>query len=129
MKYTSGALHPYFKVDYSQKYVSASSSSNTDAVVVDNVFDILGDYLPKPYFTNNNDFMDAVQKDAKTFQPIGEKISEYTKGEEHFEIYKSSFASDKFREYHSRLQLFVLLFIEGSSYIEDEDEKWEIYTT
>lgn len=26
------------------------------------------------------------------------------------------------------MQLFVLLFIEGSSYIEDDDEKWEIYT-
>lgn len=26
------------------------------------------------------------------------------------------------------MQLFVLLFIEGSSYIDADDEKWEIYT-
>jgi histone acetyltransferase 1 len=129
LKYTSGALRPYFKIDYSQKYTSATSSSMTEPIVADNVVDILGEYLPKPYFTNHDEFIDAVKSDAETFQPLGEKISEYTQGEEQFEIYKSSFSSAKFREYHSRLQVFVLLFIEGSSYIEDDDEKWEIYTT
>lgn len=43
-------------------------------------------------------------------------------------ILQNSFTNAKSREYHSRMQLFVLLFIEGSSYIEDDDEKWEIYT-
>jgi histone acetyltransferase 1 len=74
-----------------------------------------------------------VKNDAETFRPSGEKVAEYTGEnngvEEYFEIYKNSFKNLKFREYHSRMQLFVLLFIEGSSYIEDDDEKWEIYTT
>lgn len=77
--------------------------------------------------------MDAVKNDAETFKPLGEKISEYTRETDgvphHFEIYKTSFSSAKFREYHSRMQLFVLLFIEGSSFIEDDDDKWEIYTS
>lgn len=95
----------------------------------DNVVKILAEYLPKNYIAHHNDFIDAVKLDAETFKPLGEKIAEYVQKDDHFEIYKSSFASAKFREYHSRMQLFVLLFIEGSSYIEDDDEKWEIYTT
>lgn len=83
--------------------------------------------------THRDRFMDTVKTDAKSFKPMGEKITEYTKEENgntlNFEIFKTSFASAEFREYHSRMQLFVLLFIEGSSYIEDDDEKWEIYTT
>lgn len=30
-----------------------------------------------------------------------------------------------FREYHRRMQIFILLFIEAGSYIEEEDERWE----
>lgn len=128
--YTSGALRPFLQVEYSQKYAPASSSTTTaESVNPDNVFEILGEYLPKNYITHYNDFIDAVKADAETFKPYGEKIAEYVQNEEHFEIYKCSFASAKFREYHSRMQLFVLLFIEGSSYIEDDDEKWEIYVT
>lgn len=120
-------------MDYSQKYTSSSSSNSTETIVADNVFDTLAEYLPKGYLTDHDIFMDAVKTDADTFKPLGEKITEYireTNGiEEHFEIYKNSFSSLKFREYHSRMQIFVLLFIEGSSFIEDDDDKWEIYTT
>jgi len=30
-----------------------------------------------------------------------------------------------FREYHRRMQLFILLYIEGGSYIQEEEETWE----
>lgn len=36
--------------------------------------------------------------------------------------------SEKFRKYHDRMQLFMLLYVEGSSYIDSEDDKWNIYT-
>lgn len=123
LDYTSGGLSTLLQVDYTEKYTAAT---------VDNVFDTLAEYLHQGYLTDRHRFMDAVKKDAETFKPLGEKITEYTREtngtEEHFEIYKSSFSSAKFREYHSRMQLFVLLFIEGSSFI-DDDDKWEIYTT
>lgn len=30
-----------------------------------------------------------------------------------------------FREYHRRMQLFVLLYIEGGSYIVEDEDNWE----
>ncbi|CDH48914.1 histone acetyltransferase type b catalyticsubunit [Lichtheimia corymbifera JMRC:FSU:9682] len=135
LSYTSGSLRLYPRVDYSAKYQSASgsSSSNSDQVHADDVFGMIKEYLPSDCIGNADEFTRVVLEDAKTFKPIGEKIHEYSRegdqGEdEHFEIYKASFSNPKFREYHQRMQLFVLLYIEGSSYIEDDDEKWEIYT-
>jgi hypothetical protein len=42
--------------------------------------------------------------------------------------WQASFSSEKFRKYHEHMQLFMLLYVEGSSYIDAEDDKWNIYT-
>ncbi|KAI9314198.1 acyl-CoA N-acyltransferase [Dichotomocladium elegans] len=128
LSYSSGSLRLYPRIDYKQKYQSATNSSAPGATAehirADDVFGILKEYLPPDLISNGDEFQRAVLEDAKSFRPIGEKIHEYSRENED----GSSFKSSKFREYHRRMQLFVLLFIEGSSYIEDDDEKWEIYT-
>ncbi|KAK4510365.1 Up in starvation [Mucor velutinosus] len=134
LKYASGSLRPFVSMEYSAKYQPASSSSSVEQVQADNVLTTLEEYLPQGYLTSHNEFIDVVRNDYTTFKPLGEKIREYTREKddgsvETFEIFKNSFSNAKFREYHSRMQLFVLFFIEGSSYIEDDDEKWEIYTS
>lgn len=43
-------------------------------------------------------------------------------------IPQTRFDTPKFREYHRRMQIFVLLFIEGGSYIDEDDERWELVT-
>ncbi|OBZ83912.1 Histone acetyltransferase type B catalytic subunit [Choanephora cucurbitarum] len=128
IRYTSGSLRPYLTIDYSDKYTPSTVAT------ADNISKTLSDYLPSSLcFSNQDEFIHAVKQDFDTFEPLGEKIHEYTRESdngsvEHFEIYKNSFSSEKFKAYHARMQLFVLLFIEGSSYIESDDEKWEIYT-
>jgi len=49
------------------------------------------------------------------------------KGEEtaEFEVYHSTWDTPGFKEYHRRLQLFVLLYIEGGSYINEDEDGWE----
>ncbi|KAI0792801.1 histone acetyltransferase type B catalytic subunit [Abortiporus biennis] len=48
-----------------------------------------------------------------------------------FEVYHvscfrfSTWATPGFREYHRRMQLFILLYIEGGSYINEEEDVWE----
>ncbi|KAG2224983.1 hypothetical protein INT45_000104 [Circinella minor] len=137
ISYTSGSLRIYPCIDYKQKYEPGSSSSATTTATPegpDDVSNMLLDFLPKQdCFSNYDEFVRAVQEDAESFRPIGEKIHEYSRessesGEEHFEIYRTSFINEKFKKYHRRMQFFVLLLIEGSSYIEENDEKWEIYT-
>ncbi|KAI8973576.1 acyl-CoA N-acyltransferase [Mycotypha africana] len=135
IKYTSGSLKPYVEINYTDKYKAQTPSSSTKAEVeADDINAILGELLPKERIDNYHQFIDAVKRDYTTFRPLGDKVQEYTKENndgsiDHFEIYKCSFADKDMRRYYSRIKLFVLLFVEGSSFIDDEDDNWEIYTT
>jgi histone acetyltransferase 1 len=51
----------------------------------------------------------------------------YQKDEKKFEIILGSFDNPKVVDYHEKLQTFSLFFIQGSSFIESEDEKWKIF--
>ena len=43
-----------------------------------------------------------------------------------YEVYQGSFSDGAVRAYHSRLQFFLLFFIDRSSFINDADPLWEI---
>ncbi|SJX62779.1 related to histone acetyltransferase subunit HAT1 [Sporisorium reilianum f. sp. reilianum] len=112
-------------------YISASASASTAAQA----------------------FEAAVEND-KSFRPLGDKVHSYTrrkvnkgKGKSSsaaslaastlaeddpdarvFEIYRPTWDTPGFREYHRRMQLFVLLFIEGASYISEDEANWEFFT-
>lgn len=45
-----------------------------------------------------------------------------------FEAYSSNWDTPGFKEYHRRMQIFVLLYIEGAQYIDEEDSRWEFVT-
>jgi len=45
-----------------------------------------------------------------------------------YEIRVGSFADPEMREFHLRLQFFVLLYIESSSFLDVSDEIWEVMT-
>jgi len=42
-----------------------------------------------------------------------------------YEVYHVTFEDPGFREYHRRMQIFILLYVEGGSYINDEEDGWE----
>lgn len=47
----------------------------------------------------------------------------------HYVIHQQTrFDTKGFKEYHRRMQIFVLLYIEGGSYIDEEDDRWEFVT-
>ncbi|KAL8293125.1 hypothetical protein RQP46_000819 [Phenoliferia psychrophenolica] len=45
-----------------------------------------------------------------------------------YEAYGATWDTPGFKEYHRRMQVFVLLFIEGATYIEEDDPRWEFLT-
>lgn len=46
-----------------------------------------------------------------------------------FEVYHCTWNTPQFCQYHRRMQLFALLFIEGASYIDEEEANWEFLVT
>lgn len=65
----------------------------------------------------------------KTFKPMGEKVFEYTlekdKQDAVYEIFKCDFSIKRFKRFHHRLQTFLIWYIEGARFLDDEDERWQ----
>ncbi|OAX41608.1 acyl-CoA N-acyltransferase [Rhizopogon vinicolor AM-OR11-026] len=132
LRFASGSLAQYLSVRYAEK-LDASTT-------VDNVEGILKEFIPPDYDTDEEAFLSRVEEDAASFRPIGKLIHSYTRPAPstsestsatseavEFEVYHviATWKDPGFREYHRRMQLFILLYIEAGSYINEDDDAWE----
>jgi len=141
LRFASGSLEQYLSVSYSEKLPSTST--------VDDVEGTLREFIPPGYHTDQATFLQRVESDADSFRPSGQLIYSYarpvpnsaSKGKRkrngnqlihpdseeaiEFEVYHATWNSPGFREYHRKMQLFILLYIEGGSYINEEEDTWE----
>jgi histone acetyltransferase 1 len=62
-----------------------------------------------------------------SFKPPGDAIDSYTLNSNTYTVYKSTLEDPDTVTLLHRLQIFVLLFVEGGSYIEATDDRWQIY--
>ncbi|KAF8744957.1 hypothetical protein AX14_011971 [Amanita brunnescens Koide BX004] len=124
LRFASGSLAQFLNVSYSKRLASST---------VDDVEGTLAKFIPPGYHTDEAAFLQQVEHDTLSFRPHGDMISSYScvkstsEGEEtvEFEVYHSTWDTPGFKEYHRRLQLFVLLYIEGGSYIDEDENGWE----
>ncbi|RXW24202.1 hypothetical protein EST38_g1683 [Candolleomyces aberdarensis] len=139
LRYASGSLAHYLSVSYAEK-LAASTTDDAQAT--------LSEYIPEDYYTDEAEFLQRVEEDATSFRPSGQLIYSYTRpspsakgkgkgnanaqaldaGSEdvvEYEVYHTTWDTPGFREYHRRMQIFILLYIEGGSYIQEEEATWE----
>ncbi|KAG6829850.1 hypothetical protein H0H92_003293 [Tricholoma furcatifolium] len=139
LRFASGSLTQYLNVKYSQKLGSTST--------VDDVESTLGGFIPPGYFKDEQKFLALVEEDALNFRPPGRAISSYTrpvsstpmtKGKrtsssdealdqesEDIVEFEATWDTPGFRDLHRKMQLFILLYIEGGSYINEDEDTWE----
>ncbi|TCD60783.1 histone acetyltransferase 1 [Steccherinum ochraceum] len=141
LKFASGSLAQYVKISYADKLPSSSA--------VDNIEDTLAQFIPPGYYKSEAEFTKRVEEDATTFKPYGTLIHSYSRSARkmssgrknaslpqpvynpnddeivEFEVYHAKWDTPGFREYHRRMQIFILLYIEGGSYIEEGEDAWE----
>lgn len=126
--YTASQLNCYVGTKYSGKI----DSTKYGGVEVDDIFRKMQEVLPPGYCMNLDQFSNLLQKDCD-FQPHGEKVYEYqhtvTGCSRCFELFNPSIMKDSgFKQYHERMQTFLLWFVDAATYIDDDDDKWEYYT-
>ncbi|KII89281.1 hypothetical protein PLICRDRAFT_109895 [Plicaturopsis crispa FD-325 SS-3] len=119
LRFASGSLAQYLAVTHTAKLPASKT--------VDDVEGALAKVIPPDYYTDEAAFRARVEADADAFKPLGERIHSYVKGGVEFEVYhvRTTWATPGFREYHRRMQLFVLLYIEAGSYIAEDEDRWE----
>jgi histone acetyltransferase 1 len=89
-------------------------------------------FLSLPTFPDVSEMLAASNP---AFVPHGEKVGEYTLPglsqpgvDVKYEIFSNKVTDPAFAAFHKRLQFFTILFIDGASYIDENDTKWTVFT-
>ena len=122
--YTPGGLRTFVGVKYTEKVDPA----NSGGLKADNVVSALAEWLPADFITNIDKFVAAVEEDA-VFKPFGEKLSQYRREEEVYEVYKVTAATPAFQAYYSRLRVFLIWYVDGANFTDIDDSNWDYYLT
>ncbi|KAN0127570.1 histone acetyltransferase type B catalytic subunit [Lactarius tabidus] len=138
LRFASGSLALFLDITYSEKLTSSST--------LDDVRGTLEKSIPGDYHRTEAEFLARVEEDATSFRPPGVKIHSYTRASPQssakgkgaaatlseddpdavvYEVWHATWNTPGFREYHRRMQIFILLYIEAGSYINEAEDAWE----
>lgn len=108
--------------------VTMQSSDKLDlaGVTFDDPVQKLLEFLPEGTATNEEQW--EAQREAESgTKPPGTEFAQLTAQGQTYTVYRSTLQDPATLQLHLRLQVFVPLFIEAGSYIDAEDDRWEIY--
>lgn len=117
------SLKPFFNYRYSSKM------SENVKDIKEQVLPFLAEKGKDVIFKDEGKWLDSV--DDEEFHIPGKCVKEYTIRTDllnTYKVFKFNVAKDKEGlKLHRRMQVFVLLYIEAGSYIDDSDPAWDIY--
>ncbi|XP_011307205.1 histone acetyltransferase type B catalytic subunit [Fopius arisanus] len=124
--YSAGWLETYLGMTYSEKL----QKGVYEGVEPDDVLGKMTDKLPPNVHDNLDSFVKTLVKDDN-FRPAGELLHSFSVNDNeqvrHFEVYKADMSCKDFREYHDRLQTFILWYIDAASFIDVDDDQWHYF--
>jgi len=118
--YHAGSLLTYLNMSYHEK-VSPALGINPDPVLAN-----VAEKLQEGHLSNLDEFIKKLPE-QESFAPPGEKIHAYTHKDIEYEVFHATINTPKLKEYHERMQTFVLWYIDAASFIDVDDEKWNFY--
>jgi len=125
---TSDTLDTFVGFSYDDKI----SPKRTDGVEPDKIVDPLtGILAPGSFVTSKEEFVKKVEAE-RDFRPMGEKVHSYSKDDKsgvtnQYEVYMCQEATPGFRQYHDRLQSWIMFYIDAASYIDIDDDSWRFF--
>ncbi|KAK7911285.1 histone acetyltransferase type B catalytic subunit [Apiospora marii] len=120
LTYNATDMRPNLSVSCIKKFKTVGEAEAVD------IPEIMKEFLPGVAFQKKSDFELAVKQTPTSWTPPGELVNTIERDGETYEIWKGSLADPAVKQLVKRIQLLVLFYIEGGSYIgEDADGKDE----
>lgn len=124
--YSASCLETYLGMTYIEK----ANNLDFEGVEADKVLArVAGKLAPNVHY-NLDTFIEALKKDDM-FRPYGELLHTFAINDNgttrQFEVYKANMGSKEFRQYHQRVQTFLLWYIDAASFIDVDDEQWDYF--
>ncbi|WWC60146.1 histone acetyltransferase type B catalytic subunit [Kwoniella dejecticola CBS 10117] len=122
-----GQLYKFIPPDYTKSELDFKRIVERDAETFKPLGEKIGSYVRSSAPAKGKSKGKGKAK-GKEVQVDGNGEIKEDEGAVVFEMYKSTWSTPGFREYHRRMQLFILLFIEGGSYVQEDEDSWEFIT-
>ncbi|XP_051155616.1 histone acetyltransferase type B catalytic subunit [Leptopilina boulardi] len=124
--YSAGCLETYLGMDYSEKF----RDLNNEDIKADNVLQMMSLVLSSQVHYNMDSFIKSLDKED-SFVPPGKLIHAFSiqgeKNVRHFEVYKATMSDKGFKEYQTRLQTFLLWYIDAANFVDADDDQWDYF--
>ncbi|GAA5965247.1 hypothetical protein JCM3765_006371 [Sporobolomyces pararoseus] len=122
-------LYDFIPPSYSKNLKDFEATVEKDSKEFKPVGEKIGSYRIKSSSSNGKGKGKAVNGSLpeRTWQALASD-EEVAEGEVVYEAFWSNWDTPGFKEFHRRAQIFVLLYIEGAQYIDEEDGRWEFVT-
>lgn len=127
--YCSSTLATYINFKFQEKLDSEKYEGvKCDEVLKKVIFNTL-----KSSYTNNIDKFSVSIQEQEKFKPYGVKMYSYTRTCKFsdkcrtFEVYKADVTVPGFLDYHNKMQSFIKWFVDGASFIDVDDDKWDFF--
>ena len=134
MCFTPASMRPLIDISFDQQKKNTNVHKDVLLPLLKTCFAAPSDEGEEPeipedgtVWTSKAAVFDKWLKEDVDFKPCGEKVFEFENNDSVFEVYRSTFATPRFKQFHRRIQPFVLFMIEGGSFIEEDDERWEMF--
>ncbi|XP_028136374.1 histone acetyltransferase type B catalytic subunit [Diabrotica virgifera virgifera] len=137
--YKSLAIKLTYLHNSAKCYVDVVSSGiiERDGHKPDDVMECLNPWLPENYTTDRDEFTQWISKEQHDVI-FGHIIHEHVFKGEFFEdpsvevqytykITQCDIADEDFKKFHQAFETYVIWFIDGATFIDLDDEKWEIF--
>lgn len=122
--YSAGPLDIYYDVKYTKK---ADDLKGHGILKADDIQTAITEIFPEGcYYTNLEEFLNVGESKSEKFEPMEEKIHEFTVNDRTFIINLCDMYTPGFLKYHSRLETFVYWYIDAASKLE-HDQNWKFF--
>jgi len=144
----SGSLTPSLAVEYAEKNTKTTAK-------IDDVDARMREFLPTDQLVSPEELERTAESEARggagAAEPLGERVHSYSRSdskkkrkwslfsfgsardkqdadaEEEFVIFHATWDTPGFREWQRRVRILTLLYIEGASYLDEDETNWEFY--
>ncbi|KAI1826199.1 histone acetyltransferase type B catalytic subunit [Xylaria intraflava] len=111
LQFDASSLRPHLSVSSSKKFDSVGD------VTALNVKEVMGSFLPRVAFQASAEYKKIIQNPPSPWTPPGTLVKTIEKNGETFEVWRGNLADPPVKQLLRRIQIMVLFFIEGGSYI------------
>lgn len=117
-----------------------NDNNNTESnpmlnTTVTNVEALMAPFIKSGRFTTRGAYLEALE--TPYTMPLSNRVAKYEKDGRHYGIYKEKFFApddngtpvkrDDFHAFHLRMAFLMFINIDGASFIDDDDPRWEVF--